>query len=673
MSDLKKETKLNKFFAGTAKNLKNAYSAIAAHPLLETILIAHLLTVIIEILSRRSVLKCFSYILTHPLFFEYNVIIILSTLALAFLFKKRDFILLIVSVIWLGLGIVNFVLLSFRTTPLLVVDFQLLTSIWTIIGVYLNVWQIILIVAASAAVIAGAVYAGLKMPKKKVHYIKACSFVGSMVIAVIGASFLSLNTVSAENNTFANLPRAYSNYGFVYCFSTSLVDQGINKPNDYSEDSIDEIMNQISAEDSNNASATPNIVFIQLESFFDANYMKDVTYSENPIPVFTHLKENYPSAFITVPSIGGGTANTEFEVLTGMNLDYFGIGEYPYKTVLLEKTCESICYNLRTLGYSSHAIHNHSGSFYDRNQVYSNIGFDNFASIEYMDNVERNPLDWAEDNIVSQQVLKSLKSTEGKDFVWGITVQTHGKYPTEVIDPTQKITLNGVNESRINKISFEYYINQLHKCDAFIGNLIAMLSDYDEPVVLVMYGDHLPSFNLEETDLSKGNLYQTEYVIWNNYGAEFKAKDLSSYQLSAYINDQLGINTGAITKLHQKYLNNQNYQHALESIQYDMLYGDGYSYNFQNRFEPTELHMGIDDISISNAYLLGENIYVTGKNFTPYSNVIMNGKRKDTEFIDENTLTIEKSEISEGDTFAVSQIGQDKKVLSTTNDFIYGN
>ena len=80
--------------------------------------------------------------------------------------------------------------------------------------------------------------------------------------------------------------------------------------------------------------------------------------------------KNYSSGYFTVPAVGAGTANTEFESITGMSAKFFGPGEYPYKSVLLDKTFESIPYDLKEIGYSTHVIHNHRGVFYNRNQVF---------------------------------------------------------------------------------------------------------------------------------------------------------------------------------------------------------------------------------------------------------------------------------------------------------------
>ena len=102
--------------------------------------------------------------------------------------------------------------------------------------------------------------------------------------------------------------------------------------------------------------------------------MQGVTYSEEPTPVYSSLRKTCPGGFLKVPSVGAGTANTEFEILTGMTLDYFGAGEYPYKTVLQDETCESMAYNLRELGYRTGVLHNNTGSFYSRNKVFANLG-----------------------------------------------------------------------------------------------------------------------------------------------------------------------------------------------------------------------------------------------------------------------------------------------------------
>ena len=85
--------------------------------------------------------------------------------------------------------------------------------------------------------------------------------------------------------------------------------------------------------------------------------------SEDPIPNFRKMMNDYSSGYFKVPSVGAGTANTEFESITGMSMRYFGPGEYPYKSILKETTCESAPYVLKGLGYGTHAIHNNEANF----------------------------------------------------------------------------------------------------------------------------------------------------------------------------------------------------------------------------------------------------------------------------------------------------------------------
>ena len=132
------------------------------------------------------------------------------------------------------------------------------------------------------------------------------------------------------------------------------------------------------------------------------------------MPNFRMLKDNYSTGYLTVPSVGAGTANTEFEILTGMSMRYFGPGEYPYKTILRETVAESTPYNLKELGYNTHAIHNHAGGFYGRNTVFSRLGFDTFTSIEYMNITEYTPNGWAKDAILTDKIMNAMISTKAR-------------------------------------------------------------------------------------------------------------------------------------------------------------------------------------------------------------------------------------------------------------------
>ena len=648
------------------------------------IALAVALNTAMEMLSRRSVWEGVQFLALHPVHFLCNILVVLLTLLLALLVKRRVFMLSLVSTIWLGLAIANFILLGYRTTPLAAIDFYILKPVFSILKIYLTPVQMILIVLAFAAVITGIVFIFIKAPKHQALYRGALVSIAMTSLATFGLIHFSIQA-DATSTSFANLANAYRNYGFAYCFATSLLDTGIDKPEDYSVETMASLAEDIEEETKEDVSPDaqkdsaifsdsqqePNIVMVQLESFIDPNRLDGFTYSENPVPFFTWLKERYTSGYLSVPSIGGGTANTEFEVLTGMSLDYFGPGEYPYKTILQQSTCESIAYNLKELGFGTHVIHNNTGTFYDRHLVFPNLGFDTFTSLEYMNHVEKNPLGWAKDTVLTTEILTTLFSTEQRDFIYAISVQPHGKYPSVPLGDEQPITVSSTVLSEDELIPFSYYVNQVYEEDAFLRSLVQALETCGEPTILVLYGDHLPSISAAEDNMAKGDLLQTEYVIWDNIGLEEQDLDLKAYQLSASILKKLGIQSGFLNSFHQSFAETPRYQEYLELLEYDMLYGKKAVYGGSDGYRPTDMQMGIKPIALEQYRMLGSTLYVFGSEFTPYSRICINGDPADTVFISSGAIKADDLSLEEEDQITVAQVGEDGIFLSETDSLSF--
>lgn len=657
----------------TKENLKSIRSYM-----INNYLISVLLILVIEVLARHSLTDGIRFVWDHPFLTLLSAAILTAFYALALLVPKRNFVWLCITVVIVGLAVTNSILLCFRITPLAATDIALLTSVFEIMGIYLTVWQIILLVLLVLVVIAGLIYLGIRMKKQVYHPLLAvCNAVISILAVVL---MIHIGDARGWLQTeFANLPDAYADNGFVYCFTRSLFDRGISKPDTYDEDTVDNILEDMKKQTTNEVEEKPNIIFIQLESFMDLKRMQGVTYSEEPTPVYSSLRKTCPGGFLKVPSVGAGTANTEFEILTGMTLDYFGAGEYPYKTVLQDETCESMAYNLRELGYRTGVLHNNTGSFYSRNKVFANLGFDYFVSSEYMENLSYNPIGWAKDKVLTGQIQHILKATSEPDLIYTITVQDHGKYPTELLENPHIKVSGFAPEDEERQNAFTYYVNQCHETDAFLGSLIATLNAFEEPVVLVLYGDHLPNLDITEEELASGNLFQTEYVIWSNkkmledYELSKKNENLYAYQLSAHVLKLFGMNNGLLTKFHQMYHNYDNYKSNLKILQYDMLYGKKEVYDGLSPYEPTDLQMGFDPIRITDVSSVGGSVYVMGKNFTESSFVFIDGKKQDTVFLNENTLMVSDKELEGGEEVYVAQLTDVSAQLSSTEVFIYGD
>ncbi|MBR5044792.1 MAG: sulfatase-like hydrolase/transferase, partial [Clostridia bacterium] len=371
------------------QNRRGFFAYLNRHPILESALIALVLNFVMEIVSRRSLISAVSFLVHSPHFFLAGWAVIFLTLSLAPLFPKKIFIYCLFGILWLSMAITNAVLVVIRTAPFEAVDFSIIRTGLGIITIYMKVWQIILIALAILGALAGIVVLSIKTKSRKVMLKRA--LIGIVISALISFGLIvPLNLLGYYPYAFSNLTESYDRYGFTYCFTCSIFDRGVNKPDGYSREAVDELTARIDAETPVKAESNPNVIILQLESFFDVGRLADVTFSENPIPYFTELKETCSSGLLTVPTIGAGTANTEFELVTGMSHHDFGTGEYPYKSFLQRESCESIAYVLGELGYGSHAIHNYSATFYARNVAYASLGFDTFTPIEYMNGLEYN-------------------------------------------------------------------------------------------------------------------------------------------------------------------------------------------------------------------------------------------------------------------------------------------
>ena len=629
---------------------------------------------LIEMISRRSFSAAWTYMTTKPLVFAYNAALIFTTSLIVYLFRRRCFWRVLISILWLLLGIINGVILSNRVTPFTGPDLHLLTDGMAVLNKYLPAWGVVLALILLGLFALLLLILLIKAPKYK----RKVKFRYDLLLVVVGAAlFAGATQLALEkrvlSNYFGNIAFAYEDYGYPYCLAVTIFDTGISCPRDYSEQEITRIEKTEDNLPATNEDSKPNIIFVQLESFFDPTLVEYLNISEDPIPNFRKLMKEYTSGYYKVPSVGAGTANTEFESITGMSLHYFGPGEYPYKSILKETTCESAPYVLKNLGYSTHAVHNNEANFYGRRSIFPNLGFDTFTSAEYMSEEEdKNPLGWTKDEILTDEIIKCLDSTEESDYIYTISTQGHGAYPEEQLIDDPEITVSGA-ETEAQNNQWEYYCNEIHEMDNFVKELTDALADYPEDVILVMYGDHLPTMGLTVEDLKNKYLFQTQYVMWDNFGLEKKDENLAAYQMAAEVMDRAGIHEGTIFRYHQARRNTRNYQVDMETLQYDVLYGKKYSYDGGSPFQRTKMRMGLYDVTLDSMEEIStvDHTYrIKGTNFTPSSQVKLNGEWYDTVYVNPTTLMISGTEINDFDRVSVVQRSNSstRKALSKSYD-----
>ena len=648
--------------------------------LLLFILYSLLLAFVIECFSRGSIEGAYSFLRHFFKIFLYNALIVSVTLSPCFLFKRRLFAFSLGSLIWIILGVSNNFLIKFRETPLTFADLGMMKNAMELSDQYLSKGNLILIVLLFIMLLGLLIFIFYKSKKIKIIYLRniICLFIYILIFSFLLNYGLKSNIITKN---FWDITGGYNTYGFSYSFFNSAINTGIHKPKGYSKNTISNIKNELAILDSENSIATstnsinknvntmsldssevedinseikPNIVIIQLESFINPNWITDITLNQNPVSNFEKLSEEFTSGLLAVPALGGGTANTEFEVITGMSTNFFGTGEFPFNTIASRKTIPSLAYTLKDLGYSANALHNHEGKFYSRDVVYKNLGFDSFTPIECMNVPERTPVGWAKDSVLIDEICNIITSTDNPDLVFGVSVQGHGNYPNDDMENKEIYITNDYSKS--NKNSLEYYINQVYEMDQFVGDLIDAVNKLDEPTVIAFYGDHFPAVGIENGEVSINTLKATPYLIWDNMNLPKTDKDIEAYDLTSLILDKLSLTTTTLSTLHNSNLDEETKTEYLNQLEYDMIYGKNYTADYEELVPSSEYKIGFKNVKINSVEIYDDNnILIKGENFNHYSNVYVDGKYVEKTFIDSNTLAISKSSCKTGNTIQVRQ------------------
>lgn len=642
---------------------------------------ACILNLFMETLARKGVSWAggFLFLVNSPIVFFYNALIIFATLSFAALFRRRVFAITIISACWVAIGVANGIILTQRMTPFTVKDLSAITEGATLITNYLSKLQITLIAAGLVLLVVGVVFLFIKGPKKKDKINYRRNVAGFILVCMLtGAATMGVINQGIVNTFFGNLAYAYRDYGIPYCFISTWVNTGIKKPNNYSKEEVDKILASAGLSerkpdyfvqgDPADSKKYPNIIYLQLESFVDPQLFTNIKCDKDPMSYYRQLMKDYSSGALEVPACGAGTANTEFETLTGVSARFFGPGEYPYKSVLTDHPMESTAFDLKMLGFGTHAIHNHRAVFYNRHEVFKNLGFDTFTSVEYMSDVDKTPKNWAKDSVLTGAIMDALKSTDGRDYVHTISVQGHGKYPPEQLIKNPNINITAAPNEEL-KWKYEYYVNQIYEMDKFVKDLTAELEKFDEPTVLVMFGDHIPALDITEETYAPKDLYQTQYVIWSNFKMEKINQKLSAYELSSVLFERLGIHTGNIIQYGQNVDRNKpEYLEGLETLAYDVLYGKKYMYGGKSIVKPTAMKMGVKPININKIVQAGDKYYIKGENFTEYSKVTLDGELLKTFYLGPTLLgLVDEVDPSKAKEMKVSQIDRNsKEIISTT-------
>lgn len=344
--------------------------------------------------------------------------------------------------------------------------------------------------------------------------------------------------------------------GLLLSCAISIREGGMEKPEGYSDDKLDAIAKKAEENYEPKVSTNevkPNIILIMNETWSDLSVLGDMETTEDYMPFYHSLEENTSKGNLHVEILGGLTANTEFEVLTGDSLTFLAPGAIPYQ-LQVNHNIYALPRVLKDCGYQTMAMHPSMGNAWNRSNVYNYFGFDDFVIVtdfqtEYL--YERNFLS---DECNYNEIIWRYehRDTTKPWFLFNVTIQNHGDYYGGVDMPVRINTFNG--ELAVGYLyDAETYINLMKISDDQFKRLVEYFSNVPEPTIICMFGDHQPSLgdNFYNSIFANSGLseeeknerkYITPYVIWSNYDVdETDYGDISSNYLGALVMEHAGL------------------------------------------------------------------------------------------------------------------------------------
>lgn len=345
-----------------------------------------------------------------------------------------------------------------------------------------------------------------------------------------------------------NQNKNYSNNGFVAGFLSNLAAPPMDEIENYSKNSLTTLYEkyneraQIINQNRENESTETNILFVMNESFSDPFNLEGIESYKDPLPNYRQIIEESFSGNILAPSIGGGTATNEFQVLTGLSMEPFASQMTSPFIQLTQQMPDlpTITNRLKNSNYQATAIHPYTSTFYRRNDVYSDFNFDEFRhqeNMEYREQISERHR-YISDFAAYQEVFDVLEETEKRDFVHLVTIQNHMPYANKYDYVKYEVTGSGNDEEAAA------YFTDLENSDVALRLLINKIEEYPEPIILVFWGDHLPGFY--EGELLENNNYQTmretPFLIYSNeIDLEEEVDLISPIFMNNYLLEILGL------------------------------------------------------------------------------------------------------------------------------------
>ncbi|RLQ86647.1 LTA synthase family protein [Planomicrobium sp. Y74] len=558
-----------------------------------------------------------------------NVLLVLALFNIFYILPRRWYMLsgVILSTLLLIFAFANKIKMELRSSPVALGDFYLLDELG---GFELPVdFNIFLLVLAGIGLLSVLAVIFLANPQLKENwFLKIAVFCLSAFFLFALWTDKPFSPMQEANfqTSWWKLEVALMQNGVLGNFVLLAKEAEVEPLENYSV----EILNTIGAEyepaPADNDGEKPNVIFLMSESFVDPYFFGEEHFKQDPIPNFRKYFNESLHGYMYSPEFGGGTANVEFEALTGFSMQFMRADFVPYQ-LFVKKPLPSAAYTFRAAGYETTAIHTYFGWFYQRETVYKQLGFDQFISGDFMDldRPNNSSQSFPEDKHITNSVLETIDYTKGPDFIHAVAAEGHMPY-------LEKGESEFVKEGALppeTQPYLNYYTDVANNIDEELGRLIENLEQRDEPSIVVFFGDHYPAFpNGNELYGANGagivddmlnnyddyvTTHKVPYFVWQSEGNEALELDISPNQFGPITMEMAGVEgntfTAILDRMREKdeavipYAqwksqmgDNSKEMEDLEVIQYDWLHGERYSADLlpNMEFSPTsDYHLGL--------------------------------------------------------------------------------
>ncbi|MEH7356403.1 LTA synthase family protein [Neobacillus drentensis] len=464
----------------------------------------------------------------------------------------------ITSIFLLTIGFIHYNKLNLRGEPLYPGDYNQISNLKDVIPMirdYLSINQVISVVFIF--VLVGIVM--FLLPKLKIAiWMRGLIFVISLIMIYSFTYFPNTFMKSLVEKSDIEIVKwnqiyNYQTNGFLFGFVLNLQNKVFEEPEGYSKQKVEKTVRKYltSSDSSRRNEKSPNIIYLMSETFWDPTKL-NIGFSEDPIRNIRQFMTNYSSGQILSSNFGGGTANVEFEALTGFTMSFLNEGAIPYQDLVPQQTfIPTIVSDLENKGYKSLAIHPGSKVFYKRNLVYKTLGFDKFLDEGTMTHTERAGGGLITDESLTLEILDNIKNQDKPMFIHSVSIQNHMPY-LEKNYPEYPIEVSGLEPESISQL--KVYAEGLRRSDEAFKFLVDQLEQIGEPTIVVFWGDHLPilgedysvykeaGYHDKDPKVRELKYFETPLLIYSNFDTEhYDLNTISPIYLAPIVYEMMGL------------------------------------------------------------------------------------------------------------------------------------